>query len=242
MEVIPAIDIRGGRCVRLYQGDYSQETVFSQDPVAMSLHWKEQGARQLHLVDLDGAATGEVRNLEIITDIVKQSGLPAELGGGIRNEAMVKKLLDIGIQRVVLGTAAIEHPELAKDLCRKFSEAIVIGIDARDGYATTHGWTKDTRITATELGQRMANAGARRIIYTDVKRDGTLSEPNFEATADMVRSVNLPVIAAGGISAISHLKRLKQVGVEGVIIGRALYTGNIDLRKALAAVKDVRHK
>lgn len=235
MEIIPAIDIKGGKCVRLYQGDYNQETIFSEDPVTVALNWQAQGAPRLHLVDLDGAASGEVHNLAIIEAIVKQVRLPVQLGGGIRDEATVGRLLGIGIGRVILGTVAVEQPELVKRLCYKFGEAIVVGIDARDGCVATHGWQRGTKVTALELGQRMADVGVKRLIYTDIKRDGTLTEPNFEAVADLVDAVNLAVIAAGGISALSHLKKLEELGVEGAIVGKALYTGDLDLREALSA-------
>jgi len=233
MEVIPAVDIKGGKCVRLYQGDYNQETVFSEDPVAVALNWQVQGAGRLHVVDLDGAASGEPRNIAVVEAIVKQVGLPVQLGGGIRDEAAVAKLLAIGINRVILGTVAVEKPKLVERLCQKYGEAIVVGIDARDGRVATHGWKKGTEVAALTLGQSIAAAGVRRLIYTDIKRDGTLTEPGFEAIAEMVKGVKLPVIAAGGISALSHLRKLKELGVEGAIVGKALYTGDINLREAL---------
>jgi phosphoribosylformimino-5-aminoimidazole carboxamide ribotide isomerase len=234
MEIIPAVDIKGGKCVRLYQGDYQKETVFSEDPIDVAMGWRTQGARRLHLIDLDGAAEGEPRNIKIIEAIVKQTKLPVQLGGGIRDEATVARLLDIGIDRVVLGTVAVENQELVKTLCQKYSKAIVIGIDARDGYVATRGWAKGTEIKALELGLQMRDLGAGRIIYTDIKRDGTLTGPGFEAIAEMVKSVKLPVIAAGGISKIGHLKKLKELGVEGAILGKALYTGDINLKEALS--------
>ena len=238
MQIIPAVDIKGGKCVRLYQGDYNQETIFSEDPVAMAWKWQEQGARRLHIVDLDGAAGGEPKNIAIIEAIVKQTGLPVQLGGGIRNETTVEKLLGIGVQRVILGTVAIEQPELVKKLCRKFSQAIIVGIDARDGLVATHGWKKDTRVTALDLAQQMAGLGVTRILYTDIKRDGTLTEPNYKAIAELMDKAKLPVIAAGGISAISHLQKLKEMGTEGAVVGKALYTGNINLPEALALEKE----
>ncbi|UCH50738.1 MAG: 1-(5-phosphoribosyl)-5-[(5-phosphoribosylamino)methylideneamino]imidazole-4-carboxamide isomerase [Chloroflexota bacterium] len=233
MEIIPAVDIKGGKCVRLYQGDYSQETVFSEDPVAVAFDWQAQGAGRLHLVDLDGAASGELRNIAIVEAIVKDMNLPVQLGGGIRDEATVAKLLAIGVSRVILGTAAVENPEMLNGLCQKYGDAIIVGIDARDGRVATHGWQKGTEVTALELGRSMADAGVRRIVYTDIKRDGTLTEPDFEAIAEMVKGVNLPVIAAGGISALDHLRKLAKLGVEGAILGRALYTGDVSLREAL---------
>ncbi|MGD0354154.1 MAG: 1-(5-phosphoribosyl)-5-[(5-phosphoribosylamino)methylideneamino]imidazole-4-carboxamide isomerase [Dehalococcoidia bacterium] len=234
MEIIPAIDLKGGKCVRLYQGDYSKETVFSEDPVATALKWQEKGARRLHLVDLDGAASGEVRNTRSIEDIVKNTSLAVELGGGIRREDVVEQLIKLGVQRVILGTVAVEQSELTRRIIKRFGEAIVIGIDARDSYVTTHGWQKISRITAVALSSMMAGIGAKRIIYTDVKRDGTLTEPNFEATQELVNSLQIPVIASGGISSVEHLKKLAAIGVEGAIIGKALYTGDVDLSEALA--------
>jgi phosphoribosylformimino-5-aminoimidazole carboxamide ribotide isomerase len=234
MEVIPAIDIKGGKCVRLYQGDYSQETVFSEEPVAVALNWRAQGAGRLHVVDLDGAASGELRNIAVVEAIVNQVGLPVQLGGGVRDEATVAKLLAIGINRVVLGTAAVENLELVERLCQKYGGAIVVAIDARDGRVATRGWKKSTEVAALALGRKMATTGVRRLIYTDIKRDGTLTEPGFEAIAEMVEGVNLHIIAAGGISALAHLRKLKEVGVEGAIVGKALYTGDINLKEALA--------
>lgn len=233
MEIIPAVDIRGGKCVRLYQGDYSKETVFSEDPVAAALEWQAQGARWLHLVDLDGAAKGKPVNLPTIQSIVKRVTMAVEVGGGIRDAEAVARLLALGVRRIILGTVAVEKPEMVAELCQKFGEAIVVGIDARDGYVSTRGWVEDTGVTALELANKMAVLGVKRIIYTDIRRDGTLTEPDFDAIGRMVRSVGLPIIAAGGISRLEHLKRLKELGVEGAIIGRALYTGDIDLRQAL---------
>jgi phosphoribosylformimino-5-aminoimidazole carboxamide ribotide isomerase len=238
MEILPAIDLKGGKCVRLYQGDYTQETVFSEDPVAMARQWQAQGARKLHVIDLDGAASGQPKNLSIIEAIVKQTGLPVQLGGGIRDEATVKKLLDIGIQRVILGTVAIETPGLVKELCHKFSQAIIVGIDARDGFVATRGWKQDTTVTVLKLAQDMVRLGAQRILYTDIKRDGTLTEPNYQVITNLLNKVKLHIIAAGGISAISHLQELKKLGVEGAVIGKALYTGNISLREALVLEDD----
>ena len=234
MDIIPAIDLKGGKCVRLYQGDYSKETVFSVDPVATALRWQEQGASWLHLVDLDGAAAGEVRNTQAIEDIVKNTSLNVELGGGIRRADVVEQLIKLGVKRVILGTVAVEQLELTKRIIKKFGEAIVVGIDARDSYVTTHGWMKISTMTVLELSQAMAAIGARRIIYTDVKRDGTLTEPNYDTTAELVSKLKIPVVASGGISSIEHIRKLAALGAEGVIIGKALYTGDIDLREALA--------
>jgi phosphoribosylformimino-5-aminoimidazole carboxamide ribotide isomerase len=234
MEIIPAIDLKNGKCVRLYQGDYSKETVFSDDPVATALKWQEKGARWLHLVDLDGAAAGEVRNSDSIRNIVKNTQLNVELGGGIRREEIVEQLIKLGVKRVILGTVAVEQTELTRRIIKRFGDAIVVGIDARDSYVTTHGWLKISTMTVLELSLMMAAIGAKRIIYTDVKRDGTLTEPNYETTAELVKSLKIPVVASGGISATEHIRKLAALGVEGAIIGKALYTGDIDLAEALA--------
>ncbi len=240
MQIIPAVDIKGGKCVRLYQGDYSQETVFSEDPVAMAKQWQSQGARRLHIVDLDGAASGQPENLPIIEAIVKQTGLPVQLGGGIRDEATVTRLLNIGVKRVILGTVAIEQPSLIQGLCRKFGQAIIVGIDARDGFVATRGWKQATTVMALELAQQMAALGVPRLLYTDIKRDGTLTEPNYQAIAGLLNKTKLPVIAAGGIAAVSHLQQLRELGVEAAIVGKALYTGNINLKEALALENDTK--
>jgi len=202
--------------------------------VATALKWQEQGASRLHLVDLDGAAAGEVRNTQAIEDIVKNTSLEVELGGGIRRADVVEQLITLGVKRVILGTVAVEQIELTRRIIKRFGEAIVVGIDARDSYVTTHGWMKISTMTVLELSQAMAAIGARRIIYTDVKRDGTLTEPNYDTTAELVNKLKIPVVASGGISSIEHIRKLAALGVEGVIIGKALYTGDIDLKEALA--------
>jgi phosphoribosylformimino-5-aminoimidazole carboxamide ribotide isomerase len=240
MEIIPAIDLKNGKCVRLYQGDYSKETVFSDDPVATALKWQEKGANWLHVVDLDGAAAGEVINSQAITSIVKNTRMSVELGGGIRSEDVVEKLINLGVKRVILGTVAVEQAELTRRIIKRFGEAIAVGIDARGSFVTTHGWKTMSTITVMELSGMMAAIGAKRIIYTDVKRDGTLTEPNFETTAELAKKLNIPVVASGGISSIEHIRKLAALGVEGAIIGKALYTDDIDLEKALAAVRDSR--
>ncbi len=234
MEVIPAIDLRDGNCVRLYQGDYDQQTVFGEDPAAVALRWHSQGAKWLHIVDLDGAAMGEPRNMVAVEEIIKESGLLVELGGGIRKEAVAEELLHKGISRIILGTSAVENPRLLKKLCRRFGEAIVVGLDARDGKIAVHGWRKDTAIEVLELSREMVELGVRRFIYTDIKKDGTLTEPNFDVVRELVSHLNVPIIAAGGISRVEHLRRLKELGVEGAIIGKALYTGDVDLKEAIA--------
>ncbi len=234
MEIIPAVDIRGGRCVRLYQGDYKQETVFDEDPVTAALTWYSQGARWLHIVDLDGAIAGEPQNMELVGQIIEETGLLIELGGGIRREDVAEKLLRQGVGRIVLGTAAIENRELVKELCRKFGDAIAVSLDARDGKIAIRGWRKDTVVDVLQLSRDMIDAGVSRLIYTDIKRDGTLSEPNFDMIKRLTVETNVPIIVAGGISRPEHLQRLKKLGVEGAIIGKALYTGDINLGEAIS--------
>jgi phosphoribosylformimino-5-aminoimidazole carboxamide ribotide isomerase len=233
MEIIPAIDLRDGKCVRLYQGDYNQQTIFDEEPAAVALRWYSQGAQWLHIVDLDGANAGEPRNMVVVEEIVKESGLLVELGGGIRQENIAEELLHKGVSRIILGTSAIENPGLVEKLCQRFGQAIIVGLDARDGKIATHGWQKDTIVDVLELGREMVEVGVRRFIYTDIKRDGTLTEPNFDMVSKLVAGVNVPVIVAGGISRLEHLQRLKELGVEGAIIGKALYTGDIDLQEAV---------
>ncbi len=236
IEIIPAIDLRHGKCVRLYQGDYAQETVFSDDPLQVALRWQSLGAPRLHIVDLDGAATGELYNLDIITQIATAVLVPTQLGGGIRQLETIEQLLKAGVERVILGTAAVEDPKLIEGACRKFSESIIVSIDAREGYVATHGWRQETELTTVEFARSMVQLGVRRFIYTDISRDGTLTEPNFTAIFELVNAIRIPIIASGGISSLLHLKMLKTLGVEAAIVGKALYTGDINLKQALQAV------
>ncbi len=233
MEIIPAIDIKDGKCVRLYQGDYDQVTVFDLDPVTAALNWYSQGARWLHIVDLDGAVIGEPQNMDVVEDIIKESSLLIELGGGVRQEEVAENLLQQGVSRIVLGTAAIENRELIKKLCQQFGEAIAVSLDARDGKIAIHGWQKNTVVEVIKLSREMVDAGVRRFIYTDIKRDGTLTEPNFDMIDTLLAEANVPVIVAGGISRLEHLRRLRELGAEGAVIGKALYTGDINLGEAI---------
>jgi len=237
VNIIPAIDLKDGKCVRLYQGDYSQETVFSEDPVGMAQHWFSLGAQRLHIVDLDGAAAGKLCHLDVVREIARATSIPVQVGGGIRRLEAIEKLLDSGVARVILGTAAVASPEMIEEACQRFGEAVIVGIDAREGYVAVQGWLTGTTIAVTDLLQRMAALGARRFIYTDILRDGTLSQPNFEAIEELTKTTSLPIIAAGGISSVSDLVRLGRIGVEGAIVGRALYTGDIELGEALAALQ-----
>jgi phosphoribosylformimino-5-aminoimidazole carboxamide ribotide isomerase len=197
------------------------------------------GAPRLHIVDLDGAATGEIRNREIIRNIARAILVPVELGGGIRDLETIRGLLKDGIERVVLGTAAVEDPALVIDACRHFRESVAVSIDARDGMVATRGWVKISDRTAVALARTMRQVGVVRFIYTDISRDGTLTEPNFSAIAEMIEAAGLPVIAAGGIATLNHLKMLKKLGAEGAIVGKAVYTGDINLKQALAEVNRI---
>ncbi len=236
MYVIPAIDLINGKCVRLYQGDYSKKTVYSDDPAAVARRWRDAGASMLHIVDLDGAAAGKPQNLPVIERILKETGLKVELGGGIRDEDTIDRLLEMGIERVILGTIALEQPELTEKLCRKFGPAIVIGIDARDGFVAVHGWKKESTVKAVDLARGMAAKGMRRILYTDIKRDGTLTEPGYDAISLLIESLKIPVIAAGGIASLEHLIKLDELGVEAAVVGKALYTGDVNLKDAIEAL------
>ena len=236
IEIIPAVDIKGGKCVRLYQGDYNQVTQFSDDPLDVALKWQAMGASRLHIVDLDGAASGESGNMDIIQNIASAMLIPTQLGGGMRDIDTIQKILTMGIERVILGTVAVENPELVEAACKRFNDYIIVSIDARDGFVATRGWVQETTLTTVKFAQNMANLGVRRFIYTDIIRDGTLTEPNFSAISELVHSTKLPVIAAGGVTSILHLKMLKQLGVEGAIIGKALYTGDIKLKEAITEI------
>ena len=238
MEVIPAIDLRMGLCVRLFQGDYQQETVFSDEPVSVALAWQEQGAPRLHLVDLDGAAGGVPVNLEVVTSIIHNLTIPVQIGGGIRDLSTAESLLSAGADRVVIGTAAVENPSLVEDLCQKHgSQRVVIAVDAKDGLVAIKGWLEPTEVKAQDLVEQMALLGVRRILYTDISRDGTLTEPNFEANADLVRTTGMAVLASGGIATLDHVRRLVDTGAEGAILGRALYTEAFSLREAIAVAE-----
>jgi len=231
MEIIPAIDLKNGRCVRLYQGDYKQETVFSEDPVSMAVKWQSLGARRLHIVDLDGAASGYPENLLKAEIMYKRVRMPIQFGGGMRDENTVERVLKTGIDRVIMGTIAIENPDLIEKLCQKYGDAIIVSIDARNGFVATRGWLKDTSVKAVDLAKQMSEIGVKRIMFTDIKRDGTLTQPAFDSIVELVKTVDIPVIAAGGISRFSDLKKLEKIGVEGAILGRAIYTGDIDLKE-----------
>jgi len=194
------------------------------------------GAPRVHVVDLDGAVTGELHNLSIITEIANALLIPTQVGGGIRRLDTIERLLKVGIDRIILGTAAVEEPTLVKEACHNFSESIIVGIDTWEGLVAIHGWQKRTDLIALEFARSMVELGVKRFIYTDISRDGTLTEPNLTAIAELVNTIRLPILAAGGISSLTHLALLERLGVEGAIVGKALYTGNINLKEALAKV------
>ena len=236
MEVIPAIDLRGGRCVRLVQGDYDRETVFSDDPLAVARRWVEEGAPRLHIVDLDGAREGRPVNDGIVRSIIEAVDLPVQVAGGVRDLAAIDRWLTAGADRVVLGTAAVRDPELAAEAARRHGERIVVSIDARDGVVATEGWREGSGEQAEALLQRLASLGVRRFVYTDIARDGTLTSPNFEAIEALAQASTAALIASGGVAEVAHLVRLAELGVEGAIVGLALYDGRVQLREALAAI------
>jgi len=242
MEIIPAIDLRNGKCVRLFQGDYGKETIFSDDPVSVALRWQSEGARRLHIVDLDGATQGKPGNLDTIEDIVAAIDIPVQVGGGIRSIDTIEQLFAAGVERAILGTVAVEKPDLVKEACQRFGDRIIISIDAKDRMVATRGWLRKSTVTASELAGKMIELGIMRFIYTDISRDGTLTSPNFEAIAEFLSQVSVPVIAAGGISSVHHLTRLAELGVEGAIVGKAIYTGDVKLSEAFKAIRELQSK
>lgn len=239
MDVIPAIDLLEGRCVRLYQGDYERSQVFSENPVDIAKVWVDQGATRLHVVDLDGAKAGKIVNIGAIEAIAKSVTIPIEVGGGLRDRSSVQQLFDLGIQWGILGTVAVEQPQLVQELCQEFPGQIIIGIDARNGLVATRGWLETSEVLATQLAVQMQELGAAAIIYTDINRDGTLSGPNLDALRELAGAISIPVIASGGVSSVTDLLSLLALetqGVTGVIVGKALYTGDIALTEALRAI------
>jgi phosphoribosylformimino-5-aminoimidazole carboxamide ribotide isomerase len=236
MELIPAIDLQNGRCVRLYQGDFAQSTVYDDDPVAVARRWETQGAQRIHVVDLDGARYGRPTNIDAVLAIVRGVSVPVQLGGGLRREEDVSGALALGVERVILGTAAVEQSDLVARLVARFGAQIVVGVDARDGKVATAGWTTTAEVWAVDLVRHMAELGVERIIYTDISRDGTLTEPNFAAMAELVQSGGPAIIASGGVAELTHVQRLATLGVEGAIVGKALYAGKFTLAEAIAAL------
>jgi phosphoribosylformimino-5-aminoimidazole carboxamide ribotide isomerase len=239
-EVIPAIDLQGGRCVRLIQGDFAQSTVYGDDPPGMARRWESTGATRIHVVDLDGAKAGGPRQLSVVAEIVKAVGRPVQLGGGMRTIADIEAALAVGVDRVIVGTKAIEDPDFVDDALARFGERVGIGIDAKDGRVAVRGWVDVSEVGAVDLARTMATKGARTIVYTDIGRDGMLIGPNVEAMRQMAEAVpEISVIASGGVGALQDVLNLAQTGTVGVIVGKAIYTGNVDLREAIEAVSAV---
>jgi phosphoribosylformimino-5-aminoimidazole carboxamide ribotide isomerase len=241
MLIIPAIDLKGGRCVRLQQGEMDRETLFSDHPEEMAGRWESLGARLLHIVDLDGAVAGRPHNEAAIKHILQSVSIPLELGGGIRSLDTIEHYLSLGVNRVVLGTIAHKQPTLLEEACKKFPGRIVVGIDARDGMVAVEGWKETTAMRAADLVKTIESKGVEAIIFTDIRRDGMMSGPNLQSTRAMAEATRIPVIASGGVTTLDHIRellRLASCGVEGIIIGRALYEGSVNLKDALALVNE----
>jgi phosphoribosylformimino-5-aminoimidazole carboxamide ribotide isomerase len=235
MQIWPAIDLLGGKCVRLQQGDYNRETVFAEDPVSMAHRWVGLGACCLHLVDLDGAKSGSQINQPAIRAIVAETGVPCQVGGGVRDEQTIETLLDLGLARVIVGTRALREPEWFAQMTEKFPKQLVLGIDARDGFVATHGWLETSQVRAVDLAQQIAalTQQVSAIVYTDIARDGMLSGPNFEQLEQMQRATPIPVIASGGVTSLADIDRLVEMKTHAAIVGRALYEDRLDLVETL---------
>jgi len=236
MIIIPAVDIKNGKCVRLLQGRMDDETIYSDDPETMALKWAQIGAQLVHVIDLDGAFEKSPQNIGVIRKILQSVNVPIQLGGGIRNLETVHMYLELGVKRVIIGTEAIKKPEFVKKICKIYPEQIVVGIDARNGRVAIDGWTHTTGIEAIELAKEFEDCGVAAINFTDIQRDGMQTGPNLDATLQLAQAVSIPVVASGGVSSIEDIKNLlpfERAGVVGVIVGRALYSGQLDLKEAL---------
>jgi phosphoribosylformimino-5-aminoimidazole carboxamide ribotide isomerase len=240
MQIWPAIDLRGGRCVRLRQGDYQRETIYGDDPAGMARRFVTQGATCLHLVDLDGARDGSHANLAAVESIVNAVKIPCELGGGIRDDAAIERLLGLGLARLVVGTRALKEPEWFRAACRRFPGQLALGIDAKAGMVATDGWLETSTTSAVELARQFAGEPLAAIIYTDIAKDGMLQGPNVTAMAEMNAATEFDVVASGGVTTAEDVRRLAEIGMSGCIIGRALYEGTLTLEDALAAAREVR--
>ncbi len=239
MILYPAIDLKDGNAVRLFKGEMDQATVFNENPAAQALEFVNAGCEWLHLVDLNGAFAGEPVNAAPVEEILKQCKVPAQLGGGIRDMATIERWLDKGLSRVILGTIAVENPDLVREACKTFAGHVAVGIDARNGKVATKGWAEETDVNVIDLAKSYEDAGVSAIIYTDINRDGAMQGPNVDATAELANAVSIPVIASGGVSSLDDLRNLKNCGapLNGAISGRALYDGAIDLADALKVMK-----
>jgi phosphoribosylformimino-5-aminoimidazole carboxamide ribotide isomerase len=241
MIIIPAVDIKDGRCVRLLQGRKDAETVYSDDPVQMAKKWESQGAELIHVIDLDGAFQQHPQNSDAIKKTVEQLDIPVQVGGGIRNEKTIRQYIEIGVERVIIGTEAIKNPKLVKKACKAFPEQIVVAIDARRGMVAVEGWTQTTPMKAIDLAKRFEDCGVAAINFTDIDRDGMQTGPNIEETRRIAEAISIPVIASGGVSTIDDIKNLlplNAMGITGIIIGKALYSGSLDLKEAIALAKN----
>jgi phosphoribosylformimino-5-aminoimidazole carboxamide ribotide isomerase len=238
MIVIPAVDLKEGKCVRLLQGRKEDVTIYSDDPVSMAKHWADLGAELLHVVDLDGAFSGQQRNLDTVKAIRGAIHIPIEVGGGIRSIDRIEMLVALGVDRTILGTSAAQEPEMVREACERFPGRVFVGIDAKDGKVAVNGWEEMTELDAVEFAKKMESYGSAGIIYTDIARDGMLIGPNIAAMSKMVQEVTIPVVASGGVSNLDDIKNLSQVkNLWGVITGKALYAGTLDLKEAIKAVK-----
>jgi phosphoribosylformimino-5-aminoimidazole carboxamide ribotide isomerase len=240
MIIIPAVDIKNGKCVRLMQGRQDLETIFSDDPAEMAMKWEQEGAELIHVIDLDGAFEKRPQNLDLIKRIIGHVSVPIQVGGGIRNEHTIRLFLEIGAERVIIGTEAIERPELVTEACKEFPGQIVVSIDARDGMVAIEGWTQTTAIHAVDLARQFEGRGVAAINFTDINRDGMQTGLNIKETRRLAKAVSIPVIAAGGVSNLADIKNivpLADVGVAGIITGKALYSGTLNLREAIALTK-----
>lgn len=233
MIILPAIDIKDGLCVRLYQGDYAQVTTYDRDPVQVAQRWQEAGANWLHVVDLDGAAQGHPVNTELIQRMRRETTLQIEVGGGMRSLEQIEQVLTLGVERVILGTVALRDRALLEAALARWGERIVVGLDARDGFVAVSGWYETSQVRATELAGELSRLGVRRFVYTDIARDGALSGPNLPALREMQQASESALIASGGVSSLEDLRELAQSGVEGAIVGKAIYTGAVDLAQAV---------
>jgi phosphoribosylformimino-5-aminoimidazole carboxamide ribotide isomerase len=235
MIIIPAIDLKNGKCVRLLQGMMDKETVFSDNPASMAKKWEDQGAKMLHIVDLDGAVEKKLQNLDSIKKIIKHVNIPVQIGGGIRNKDTINMLLDLGVKRVIIGTEAIRNPDLVINACKEFPDKIIVGIDARNGFVAIEGWTQTTRIKAVDLAKQFESCGVAAINFTDIHRDGMQTGPNIEETRQLAEAVSTPIVASGGVSTVEDIKNLVSIyhaGVIGVIVGKALYSGTLKFKEA----------
>lgn len=237
MEIWPAIDLLGGKCVRLQQGDYNRETVYGDDPAEMAKRWVEEGADCLHLVDLDGAKDGSLKNRDAISAIISAVSIPCEVGGGIRDEATIEQLLALGLSRLVIGTKALREPEWFAKMCERFPNKLVLGIDAKEGMVATDGWLEVSTTSAIDLAKTYKHLPIAALIYTDIATDGMLAGPNVPAMKAMKEAVKLPVVASGGVTSVEDVKNLTAAGLDGAIVGRALYENRLTVREAVAAAK-----